>query len=115
MEFVDITFAITDYYVDGKSERLSRHIYDLYKIYPKITLDENFCKLVTEVRRVRKTHEKCFSAQDDVNIQDILKKVVTEDYFKQDYKQITQSMLFEDVPYSKAITAVQDIINTGCF
>jgi predicted nucleotidyltransferase component of viral defense system len=113
--FADKIFAIADYYMSGKSKRLSRHIYDLYKIYPEIKFDENYTNLVAEIRMVRKTHNTCFSAQDGVCIQDILKKIVSEDYYKSDYEQITQSMMFEDVEYSKAITVIGDVIKIGCF
>jgi predicted nucleotidyltransferase component of viral defense system len=72
--FVDKIFAIADYYIDNKSKRLSRHIYDLYKIYPEIKIDDNFVKLIGEVREVRKAHNACLSAQDGVDLQGILKK-----------------------------------------
>jgi predicted nucleotidyltransferase component of viral defense system len=113
--FVDKIFAIADYYIDNKSKRLSRHIYDLYKIYPRIEIDDNFVKLIGEVREVRKAHSACLSAQDGVDLQGILKKIVSEDYYKHDYEQITQNMLFEDVDYLTAIVTVKDIIKAKCF
>jgi len=113
--FVDKTFAIADYYLDGKSIRLSRHIYDLYKIYPQITFNKKFTGLVAEVRKIRKEHNTCLSARDGVDLQNILNKIINENYYKQDYEQITKSMLFEEMPYSKAITVVSDIIKTGSF
>ena len=113
--FVDKIFAIADYYIDNKSKRLSRHIYDLYKIYSKIKIDDNFVKLIGEVCEVRKAHSACLSAQDGVDLQGILKKIVSEDYYKQDFEQITQNMLFEDVNYPMAIVVVSDIIKAKCF
>ena len=114
--FADKIFAIADYYMRNESaERLSRHIYDLYKIYPEITFDESFTKLVAEVRKVRKPWNLCVSAQDGVDIQGILRKIVKEDYYKQDYEQITKNMLFEDAKYESVIKTVSDVINTGVF
>ena len=114
--FADKIFAIADYYMRNEStERLSRHIYDLYKIYPEITFDETFAKLVAEVREVRKPWNLCVSAQDGVDIQGILRKIVKEDYYKQDYEQITKNMLFEDAKYEAVIKTVSDVINTGVF
>jgi len=113
--FADKIFAIADYYIDKKSKRLSRHIYDLYKIQPEISIDDTFVKLFGEVREVRKKHDICFSAQDGIDVRDILKRIVSEEYYKDDYKQITQSMLYEDVPYSTAITAIEKIIDSWCF
>ena len=114
--FADKVFAIADYFMRKENaERLSRHVYDLYKIKSQISFNEDFVKLVKEVREVRKPWKLCVSAQDGVDIQSVLKKIVSEDYYKQDYEQITQNMLFEDVPYSKAITVISDIIKAGIF
>jgi hypothetical protein len=113
--FADKIFAVADYYIDRKTKRLSRHIYDIYKIFPRITFDDSYIKLIGEVREARKEHDICLSAQDGVDLKSILNKIVSEEYFKEDYNQITANMLFENVPYSTAIVALQDTINIGCF
>jgi hypothetical protein len=113
--FIDKVFAVADYYLDGHIEAHSRHIYDLFKLYPKINLNSAFAELVAEVREVRKPHITCRSAQDGVDLQELLSKIVVEDTYKSDYNQITKTLLFEDLPYSEAVTTLTKIINSGCF
>ena len=113
--FIDKVFAIADYYLSGNVESHSRHVYDLYKLYPKITFDPQFAHLVTEVREVRKPHKICSSAQDGVDLQSLLQKVVSEDIYRSDYNRITQTLLFEDVPYLDSISVLQKIISVGYF
>jgi len=113
--FIDKVFAVADYYLDGRVEMHSRHIYDLYKLYPKINFNEAFADLVAEVREIRKSHVTCLSAQDGVNLPELLQKIVDEDFYKSDYNQITGTLLFEDLPYSEAITVIKKILDLECF
>jgi len=113
--FIDKVFAICDYYLCAQAENHSRHIYDLYKIYSAIMFNNAFKGLVEEVRNVRKVHAACHSAKDGVNLQGLLKKIMDEDFYKSDYNQITDTMLFETVPYTEAVTVLQQIIESRCF
>jgi len=113
--FIDKVFAIADYYLDGNVESHSRHIYDLYKLYPRIAFDDGFAKLVAEVRVARRTHVTCHSAQDGVDLPMLLRKIMTEDFYKADYNRITEALLFEKLPYEKAATVLQKILDSGCF
>lgn len=113
--FIDKVFAIVDYYLDGNIEAHSRHIYDLYKLYPRITFDDGFKQLVAEVREVRKPHVTCRSAQDHVRMPELLQKITSDNFYKSDYDRITSTLLFEDIPYSKAVTVIGHIISDGCF
>jgi len=113
--FIDKVFAIADYYISGNLETRSRHIYDLHKLYQTITFDRTFSIMVDEVRKVRKPHRVCFSAQEGVDLQEVLRNIVNEDTFKSDYNKITQSLLFEDVPYADAIVTLDSIISDGFF
>jgi len=113
--FIDKTFAIVDYYLGNPMKGHSRHIYDLFKIYPGINIDESFVKLTTEVREVRKRHDYCRSAQDGINMPELLKKIIDEDFYKSDYNQITQTLLFEDMPYTEVITVLNNIVESDMF
>jgi hypothetical protein len=113
--FVDKTFALADYYLNGKAENHSRHIYDLYKLYPKLTFDKSFIKLVKEVREVRKHHLACVSARDGVDLPNLLQKIIDEKTFEADYNKITATLLFEVVTYDEAITVLQKIVNDNFF
>jgi hypothetical protein len=113
--FIDKTFALGDYYLDGKSAEHSRHIYDLYKLLPRISLDDDFKRLATEVRNVRRPHRTCLSAQKGVNVQELLERIITEDVYKSDYKKITSALLFEAVDYDTAINALKAVVESGAF
>ena len=45
----DKVFAVSDYYLQGKVAKHSRHLYDIYKLLPLVPQDENFRELVKEV------------------------------------------------------------------
>ena len=113
--FIDKVFALSDYFLEGATETHSRHIYDLYKIYPKILFDTNFAGLIKEVRELRKPHKKSISAQEGVDIPELLRNIVKTDAFKSDYDQVTSLLLFEDVAYNEAINVLEKIADWGCF
>ena len=66
--FIDKVFALCDYYLQNKISSHSRHIYDIYKILPKINFDENFYKLIFDVREVRKISPICISSDEKYKI-----------------------------------------------
>jgi len=113
--FIDKVFAIADYYLSGKVETYSRHIYDLYKLLPGITFDDAFRTLVSEVREVRKPHAACLSAQESVELIALLQTIRDMDFYKADYEKITRTLLFEDVPYTQAITVLDALLSCECF
>jgi len=113
--FIDKVFAIADYYLSGKVESYSRHIYDLYKLLPGIVFDEAFRSLVSEVREVRRPHGTCLSAQDGVDLTALLRTIRDTDFYKADYEKITCTLLFEDVSYAQASTVLDALLSCGCF
>ncbi len=113
--FVDKVFALCDYAVSNDTTGYSRHIYDLYKLLDKVALDENLKILVKEVREDRKTHERCYTAQDKYDIPKILQQIIDEKIYLKDYENVTAKVLFEDVSYEKAITAIEKIIDSKIF
>ncbi len=64
--FVDKVFAICDYYIKKRTTRLSRHIFDLYKMYPIVAGNTNkiveLKSLIGEVRELRASMWICPSA-----------------------------------------------------
>lgn len=109
--FIDKVFAICDYYLAGKSRRLSRHLYDLHKLYPKISFDDEFRSLVRQVREVRKMSENCPSAQPEINLVALLHEILERDFFKKDYEGVTQFFVFDSVKYKDAKKTLQLIAN----
>lgn len=100
--FIDKVFALCDYYMEGKSVRLSRHLYDICKLYPLIAFDEPFRTLFEEVRVHRATMEVCPSAQPDVDIRKLIKEICDSDYYKSDYESITAYFTLDPVDYNNA-------------
>lgn len=112
---IDKVFAICDYYMQGKVQRHSRHLYDIHKLAPHISFDENFKKLVKEVRAVRKNSSICVSAQDGVDIVQILDTIILEDVYKGDYTTLTKNLLEEDVTYEAVIATLKGVALNEAF
>ena len=112
---IDKVYALGDYYLDGKITEHSRHIYDLYKLLEVVKLTDDLKALISIVAEERKTHAACLSAQDGVNIQELLSRIVSEKAYKADYENITMALLFEKVDYATAIAGVKKIIDSKIF
>lgn len=112
---IDKVFAVCDYMLDNKTERQSRHIYDLSRLITLVTLDENLKSLVKEVREDRKSGTKCYSAQDGVSVPDLLRRIIDTEFFKKDYEDVTEKLLSKPVTYEEAIKALETIISSGIF
>lgn len=113
--FVDKIFALGDYYLDDKVREHSRHIYDLYKLMQVVQIDDELKMLVQQVRQERKSHKQCLSAQDGIDLKDLLLKIINEEAYRADYESITETLLFEDVPYKQAIITLQKICDSNLF
>lgn len=115
--FIDKVFAICDYYLRKDYSRNSRHIYDLYKLYPLIKMDENFKELVLEVRELRKSKKFCESAQEENRINELLEEIKKDKSFKDDYSTTTEKMFYnsENVTYEESITVIDKIISSNMF
>ncbi len=113
--FVDKVFAICDYMLDSKTERQSRHIYDLSRLLTLVDLDDNLKTLIKEVREERKSGAKCYSAQDGVSIALLLQKMIDTEFFKKDYEDSTVKLLSKPVSYEEASAALKTIIESRVF
>lgn len=111
----DKVFAICDYYMQGKTKRYSRHIYDIYMLLPKVALNENFKELVKQVREVRSGMSICPSAVQGVDVPKVLNEIVESEIYKSDYSEITTYFQRYPVSYEKAIEAVEIIARSGVF
>lgn len=107
--FIDKTFAICDYYLEGRVERLSRHIYDLHMLLPLLPLNKETEAFFKEIRKIRTADKKCHSAPNDVDICEILNSIIETDYFKPDYEKLTFQLINEKVSYEDVITSIKVI------
>ena len=112
---IDKVFALCDYYLSGKVERHSRHLYDIYKILEYTTPDVSLSELVKEVRCLREPLPVCPSAQKEVCINDLLTEIVDKEIYRNDYERITGRMLFTYLPYETIIDGIGEIISRGYF
>ena len=114
--FIDKVFAICDYFERNESYRNSRHIYDLYKIYPQINIKSNeFLRLINEVRNDRKKSKRSLSAQQDYDINKTLQKIKDSNYFERDYDEVTANLLYSNEDYKTVIKILDKIIENKVF
>ncbi len=111
----DKVFAICDYYMQGKVNKHSRHIYDIYKLLPIVPQTGEFKSLVKNVRTERAKNVICPSAQSGVDVPGLLRLIVEKEIYKDDYEAITAKLLEESVPYETAIEAVRIISDSGIY
>lgn len=112
---IDKVFALGDYYLAGTVHKHSRHIYDVFKILSRVALVDSLKQLVGEVREERRPHKSCRSAQAGVDMNSLLHEIIEKDVYRQDYKEITAELLFEEVSYETAIGALSKIVESGIF
>ena len=113
--YIDKVFALCDYYLQGKSKRYSRHLYDLYKLNSQIVFNEAFGKLVAEIREHRAGMQVCPSAQSGVDVEAILTRFCDEDFYKEDYQAITSYFAADYVAYEDVIENIRKIVKSGFF
>lgn len=111
----DKVFAICDYYLQGKVNGHSRHLYDIYKLLPLVPQNEEFKNLVRDVKAVRAESTVCPSAKDNVDVLALLKKIINENAYRSDYNIVTEKLLEENLKYDKVIGALKTIAESGIF
>ncbi len=102
---VDKMFAVCDYYMLHKAQRNSRHLYDIYKLYPYVAEDDGLYDLVEEVRlhRSKMNIKVAPAARDDVDIIEIVRKLCEEDFYKDDYENRTKGLISDNLSYDEVI------------
>ena len=111
----DKVFAVCDYYLQKRIRKHSRHIYDIYKLYPLVPQDDFFKALVAQVRAARKLSNICPSAQDGVDVPTLLQIIIQEHAYEEDYHALTEKLLGENIDYATAITALEKIARSDIF
>ncbi len=110
---VDKVFAICDYYMQGKTERHSRHLYDIHKIVTSIGITDEMKRLVPEVREVRSNLSICPSAMEEVSVTNILYEIIDKQVYKMDYENITLGLLFVPETYQAVIQSIRQLAESG--
>lgn len=113
--YIDKVFALCDYYLQGKSKRCSRHLYDIYKLTPLISFDSRFTALVKEVREHRAKMLVCPSAKENVDLPAVIMEICNNSFYKEDYQSITSYFTADFVPYEKTIENMRELIKKNLF
>lgn len=95
--------------------RATQDSFTTYTDFWVVVLDDKLKALVKEGREDKKTHERCYTAQDKYDIPSILKQIIDERIYYKDYEEITQKVLFDGTSYETSITALYKIIESGVF
>lgn len=108
--FTDKVYAICDHSLAGSiPARQSRHIYDLYKLLSLVKLDDSLANLFETVRLQRKGGHRCPSAEDGVDVSAILLDIAGKGVYRKDYEGKTVPLLYEEVAYNEASSALPKI------
>ncbi len=107
--FIDKIFALCDYYMQGKSKRYSRHLYDLYKLRPLVPVDDTLKELSGEVRRHRQSIPNCPSARAEVDVRAVIGEFCGNGFYEKDYREITEYFIADPVPYEDTIRNMREI------
>ena len=113
--YIDKVFALCDYYMQGKSKRYSRHLYDLYKLREHVVFDEEFIRLVREVRKHRAKMKICPSAKEGVNIPTLIHEFCEKEFYRSDYINITEYFVEDIVEYEQVVAEVIALADSGMF
>ena len=71
--------------------------------------------MIQKVREDRKEGTKCFSAKDNVNVNELLQKIIETDFYKKDYLESTEKLLSVHVSYEECIKALKQVIESKVF
>lgn len=112
---IDKIYALADYYLLGTTAEHSRHIYDIYKLSGIVEANESLKELAVSVAEERKPHKMSLSVQEGVNVGEVLRQIIADRIYEDDYEQITKPLLFENVSYQQAIAALENILQSGLF
>lgn len=112
---IDKLYALADYYLAGTTAEHSRHIYDIYKLLSVVEINDELKNLADSVADERRPHSRNLSVQDGTDIKAVLREIVEKNIYEFDYKTITESLLFEPVPYETAIKALNTVLESGLF
>ena len=98
---IDKIFAVCDYYMVGRATRNSRHLYDIFKLKKYISIDNDFKRLFTDVRKHRAEMDIKItpSAREDVDLLAVAEELIQEDFYADDYVDSTMKLISDNIFY----------------
>ncbi|WP_336533974.1 nucleotidyl transferase AbiEii/AbiGii toxin family protein [Bacteroides acidifaciens] len=113
--YIDKVFALCDYYLQGKSKRYSRHLYDIYKLTPLIEFNDGFAALIQEVREHRSKMRICPSADETVDVPAVISEFCDNSFYREDYQAITDYFAKDAVSYDDVIGQMRTLVASNLF
>ncbi len=113
--YIDKVFALCDYYLQGKSKRYSRHLYDIYKLTPLIEFNDGFAALIQEVREHRSKMRICPSADETVDVPSVILEFCDNSFYREDYQAITDYFAKGTVSYDDVIGQMRMLAASNLF
>jgi hypothetical protein len=85
-------------------------------LLPRISIGGELKKLVEDVRLERKKMSvMCPAAEDDVDINAILREVVDKRFYEKDYEVITSYFQNDRLAYDEAVSVIEKIIESNVY
>ena len=112
---IDKLYALADYYLAGTIAEHSRHIYDIYKLLSVVEINNVLKALAVSVADERRPHSRSLSVQEGVSVKNVLREIIDNRVYEEDYNTITSALLFEPVPYESAVNALEIILSSDLF
>ena len=113
--FIDKYFAICDCYLQKRSNRISRHLYDLYMLENKIKYNDEFKSIFNRLKIIRANNELCPSSKEGINLFDLVNTIIQTHYYKDDYQKVTKEFIYGKTPsyddVCKSILRINERIN----
>lgn len=114
--FIDKIYALCDYFLDGKFEKHSRHLYDIFKMSFLINIDNDFKNLAKKIREHRITLEKTYSVHQEKSIKQLVEEFSKSNFYKSDYLSKTQKLIAEkNISYEMVIEKINEIVKNDYF
>ncbi len=110
---VDKVFALCDYYMQEKTERHSRHLYDIHKIVETMGISNELPKSYTGSACCALGNDCLPVCKRGVCVADILREIINSQVYKRDYEDITMGLLFVPVGYETVIQSLQKVLDSG--
>ena len=102
---LDKVFALCDYYLQGKSKRYSRHLYDTYKLTHLIEFNDGY----------RSKMRICSSADETVDVPAVILEFCDNSFYREDYQSITDYFAENTVPYDDVIGQMRTLAASNLF
>ena len=111
--FADKIFALCDHYMIREPKHYSRHLYDLYYLFQKESIDwDSFSETFEEVRLIlQKDLKRNPSSNQTININNIISQIMKEDFYKADYELSTMYLATNAPKYEEVKRVLLSINN----